>query len=117
MGDTAVSLASAGIFVSALSDCVQDGIRNVLGQAALDAVFSKMKLVSLAEAPAELHNGFNQVFGPACGILERLMVKDLFRRLNLKFEQVMPSFDFETYVNIAKQEFSMKPMRKAVRPS
>jgi len=109
--DTAVSLASAGVFISALSDCVQVGIRNVLGQAALDAVFAKMKLVSLSEAPHELHSGFEQIFGPAAEILERLMVKDLFKRLNLRFEQVMPTFDFETYVNIAKREFSMKSMK------
>ena len=106
--DTGTSTAAAGKFISALSDCVQGGIRNVLGQAALDAVFSKMKLVSLAEAPHELHNGFEQIFGPAAEILERLMVRDLFKRLSLKFEEVPPSFDFETYVNIAKREFSMK---------
>lgn len=91
-------------------------IRNVLGQTALDAVFAKMKLVSLSEAPGELHNGFDRVFGPACGILERLMVKDLFKRLNLRFEQVMPTFDFETYVNIAKREFSLKCMTESGKP-
>ena len=102
------SPAAPGKFITALSDCVQGGIRNVLGQVALDAVFSRVKLVSLAEAPSELHNGFEQIFGPAAEILERLMVKDLFRRLNLKFEEVTSSFDFATYVNIAKREFSMK---------
>ena len=84
----------------------------MLGQVALDAVFSRMKLVSLAEAPSELHNGFEQIFGPAAEILERLMVKDLFKRLNLKFEEVPPSFDFETYVSIARREFSLKSMKQ-----
>jgi len=83
----------------------------VLGQVALDAVFSRMKLVSLAEAPSELHNGFEQIFGPAAEILERLMVRDLFKRLSLKFEEVPPSFDFETYVNIARREFAIKSMK------
>ena len=113
MRNAVTTPTSAGKFISALSDCVQDGIRNVLGQAALDAVFSKMKLVSLAEAPSELHNGLEQIFGPAAGILERLMVRDLFKRLSLKFEEVPPSFDFETYVNIARREFSTKSVREA----
>ncbi len=108
MKDNPKGVAAAGKFISALSSCVQDGIRNVLGQAALDAVFAKMKLVSLAEAPGELHNGFERVFGPAAEILERLMVRDLFGRLDLEFEQVMPVFNFESYVNIAKREFTLK---------
>jgi hypothetical protein len=91
---------------------VHEGIRNILGPAALEAVLGKLQLSSLAESPAELQDGFGQIFGPPAKILERLIVKDLFKRLNLKFEEVIASFDFETYINIARREFSMNWMKE-----
>jgi len=95
---------------------VHESIRNVLGPAALEAVLGKMQLSALAESPEELQNGFGQIFGPPAKVLEKLIVRDLFKRLNLKFEEVVASFDFETYVNIARREFSMNWLRETGNP-
>jgi len=75
-----------------------------------------MQLSALAESPEELQNGFGQIFGPPAKVLEKLIVRDLFKRLNLKFEEVVASFDFETYVNIARREFSMNWLRETGSP-
>ena len=91
---------------------MHEAIRNILGPAALEAVLGKIQLSSLSESPEELENGFGQIFGPPAKILEKLIVKDLFKRLNLKFEEVIASFDFETYINIARREFSMNWMKE-----
>jgi len=82
----------------------------------LEAVLGKMQLSALAESPEELQNGFGQIFGPPAKVLEKLIVRDLFKRLNLKFEEVVASFDFETYVNIARREFSMNWLRETGKP-
>lgn len=95
---------------------MHESIRNVLGPAALEAVLGKMQLSALAESPEELQNGFGQIFGPPAKVLEKLIVRDLFKRLNLKFEEVVASFDFETYVNIARREFSMNWLRETGNP-
>lgn len=95
---------------------MHESIRNVLGPAALEAVLGKMQLSALAESPEELQNGFGQIFGPPAKVLEKLIVRDLFKRLNLKFEEVVASFDFETYVNIARREFSMNWLRETGSP-
>ena len=82
----------------------------------MEAVLGKMQLSALAESPEELQNGFGQIFGPPAKVLEKLIVRDLFKRLNLKFEEVVASFDFETYVNIARREFSMNWLRETGNP-
>ena len=117
MSEKVTSMAEARKkFLISLSDCVHEGIRNILGPVALEAVLSKLQSSSLSESPEDLENGFGQIFGSSAKILEKLIVKDLFKRLNLKFEEVIASFDFETYVNIARREFSMNWMKETTKP-
>lgn len=98
-------------FASTLNLSVQEGIRSVLGQVSLDVVLSKLQLSLLVESPDELHTGLTKLFGPAGKVLERLIVKDLFKRLKLTLEE--PSaFDFVTHVNTARRVFSMNSIKQ-----
>jgi hypothetical protein len=59
----------------------------------------------LAKNPGEFHGQMDRIFGRGVLPVEAVVVKALFRRLNLHYVE-SGVFDFERYVNHAKKEFS-----------
>jgi hypothetical protein len=92
-------------FDEALRWSIQDAIRNILGESGLDAVRSILHLDELAKNPGEFHGQMDRIFGRGVLPVEAVVVKALFRRLNLHYVE-SGVFDFERYVNHAKKEFS-----------
>ena len=84
---------------------IQDAIRNILGENGLEAVRSILHLDQLAENPGEFHSQMDRIFGRGVLAIESVVVKALFRRLNLRYME-SGLFDFVRYVNHAKIEFS-----------
>src|SRR5438309_4173560 len=84
---------------------IQDAIRNILGESGLESVRSILHLGQLAKNPGEFHSQMDRIFGRGVLAIEGVVVKALFRRLNLPYAE-RGLFDFERYVNHAKKEFS-----------
>src|SRR3989442_14078102 len=84
---------------------IQDAIRNILGDSGLEAVRSILHLDELAKNPEEFHSQMDRIFGRGVLPVEGVVVKALFRRLNLSYVE-SGLVEFERYVNHAKREFS-----------
>jgi hypothetical protein len=74
-----------------------DVIRSVLGDSAMKVLMIHLESVPL-ENPREFHNRLSFLVGPGAQILERMMAKELCRKLDLPFEE-KEGFDFERFVN------------------
>ncbi len=98
-------------FATALHDSIRSGIKNTLGEGVMETLLSHLKspLQSYAVKPREFHNDLYSMFGNAAAVtLERMIVKDLFRKLNVLFPRG-DDLDFETYVGLAKQATMATP--------
>ena len=58
---------------------------------------------SYAEKPSEFHRDLYGIFGPASVTLEKMISKELFQKLNMRYP-VGNELDFETCVNLARQD-------------
>jgi L-fucose mutarotase/ribose pyranase (RbsD/FucU family) len=89
-------------FPSMLRESMQSGIRSVLGESVLQAVRSLLPLDDCVQRPDEFHHKLSPIFGDrGAETLEKMVVKDLFRKLNLSIID-RTSFDFEGCVNQAR---------------
>lgn len=78
----------------------------MLGEDVLQAVRRLIRLEECAERPDEFHQRLRPVFGDwGAKTLEKMIVKDLFQRLNFSMADRTP-FDFERYVNQARVRLS-----------
>jgi len=93
---------------------IQDAIRNILGESGLEAVRSILHLDLLSKNPEEFHGQMDRIFGRGVLAIEGVVVKALFRRLNLHYVE-SGLFDFVRYVNHAKIEFS-RTRSKGIMP-
>ncbi len=65
-------------------------------------VLSNIELTLCARNPRELHKSLRSIFKEGASTLEKLIIKELFRRLSLPYEE-QTDFDFEAYVNLAEE--------------
>jgi len=68
----------------------------------MKVVLSNIELTLCADNPGKLHKSLRSIFKEGASILERVIVKELFRRLSLPYEE-RSDLDFEGYVNHAKE--------------
>jgi hypothetical protein len=73
----------------------------------MKVVLSNIELTLCADNPGELHRSLCDIFKEGAFILEKVIVKELFRRLSLPYEERI-DLDFEGYVNHAKELFAAK---------
>jgi hypothetical protein len=102
-------------FASLFQTAVKDGLRNTLGETVMLTVVPllKQKLQTYAEKPGEFHRELQFYFGFGALTLEKMIVKDLFQKLNLHY----PSgneLDFETSIGLARKDLSL-PQTKSTR--
>jgi len=94
-------------FSSIFQESVKDGLRNTLGETVMQTLVPLLKqtLQTYAEKPSEFHRELQFYFGFGALTLERMIVKELFQRLNLHY----PSgneLDFETSIGLARKDLS-----------
>ena len=68
----------------------------------MKVVLSNIELTLCANNPGELHKSLRSIFKEGASTLEKLIIKELFRRLSLPYEE-QTDFDFEGYVNLAEE--------------
>ena len=96
-------------FASIFQTSVKDGLRNTLGETVMLTVVPLLKqsLQMYADKPTEFHRELQFYFGYGALTLERMIVKELFQKLNLHY----PSgndLDFETSIDLARKDLSFK---------
>ena len=95
-------------FVTVFLASVKDGLRNTLGETVMLTIVPLLKqpLETYAEKPSELHGELQFYFGFGAMTLERMIVKELFQKLNLHFTS-SGDLDFETSIGLAKKDLSL----------
>jgi hypothetical protein len=68
----------------------------------MKVVLSNIELPLCASDPRELHKSLRSIFKEGASILEKVIVKELFRRLRLPYEE-QTDLDFEGYINRARE--------------
>jgi hypothetical protein len=101
-------LDSKSDFTSVFQTAVKDGLRNTLGETVMLTVVPLLKqsLQTYADKPGEFHRELQFYFGFGALTLERMIVKELFQRLNLHY----PSgngLDFETSIGLARKDLAL----------
>ena len=76
----------------------------------MKVVLSNIELALCTDSPGELHRNLYDIFKEGAFVLEKVIVKELFRRLNVPYEE-MANLDFEGYVNHAKKLFVARQER------
>ena len=95
-------------FVTVFLSSVKEGLRNTLGETVMQTIVPLLKqpLETYAEKPSELHSELQFYFGFGALTLERMIVKELFQKLNLHFTS-SSELDFETSVGLARKDLSL----------
>jgi hypothetical protein len=80
-----------------------EGLANTLGSIVMQTLKTLLShsLETYADKPSELHRELSKVFGSSATTLERMITKELFRRLSLRYSNEL---DFETSVSLAKRD-------------
>lgn len=97
-------------FPDLLRECIHDGVEGVLGWGGMQVLLYHFQLDQYWEKPREFHINLHFALGPGSVVLEKMIVKELFRRLNVPYAE-RDGFDFERYVNYAQEIFAAKPNR------
>jgi len=94
-------------FSQVLHECIFDGLKHILGEGGMKVVLFNIELHRYAEHPGELHENLYAIFGNGAFVLEKAIVKELFRRLNMSYEEAS-DFDFARYVDQARELFKTR---------
>jgi hypothetical protein len=94
-------LAQEKAFSSLLRGSIDDGIRGALGQAIL-GVLANQGLFDEAADPKQFQMKLQSVFGNGATVLEKVIVKDLFRKLNIPYTP-QGLFDYGEALERAKE--------------
>ncbi|MGQ9545323.1 MAG: hypothetical protein ACUVQX_06005 [Candidatus Bathycorpusculaceae bacterium] len=91
-------------FSEVFHETIVDVLEDILGERGMKAILFHVELGDYLEDPAKLHRDLCTMFGVGAKHIEKVMVKELFRRLNLPFEE-KENFDFGKTVEQARELF------------
>ena len=92
-------------FSSVLIDSICESLKDTLGPDVLQILESK-GLLDNSEHPQDFHRKLASVFGNGATVLERVIVRELFRKLGLPTNRNLP-FDFFESLATAKDAVSL----------
>jgi hypothetical protein len=79
-------------------------LENIIGERGMKVILFHIESVEYLDDPTVLHRHLYAIFGVGAECLEKLIVKKLFQRLNLSFEE-NGTFDFGKFVEQARELF------------
>jgi hypothetical protein len=90
-------------FANTFQLSVTEGLVNTLGAIVIQTLKTVLcySLETYADKPSELHRELSRVFGSGATSLERMITKELFQRLSLRYSNEL---DLETSVNLARRD-------------
>lgn len=92
-------------FSSVLIDAICESLKDALGPDVLEILVSK-GLLDNSKHPQEFHRKLASIFGNGASVLERVIVKELFRKLGLPTNGNLP-FDFFESLATARDAVSL----------
>jgi len=95
------TIEQGGVFSAVLNESIGEGIKAALGQAIL-AILKGQGVFDNASSPKEFHLKLQTVFGSGATVIEKIIIKDLFRRLNLHYVS-QDSFNYGEDLEKAKK--------------
>jgi hypothetical protein len=98
-------------FEELLEETITTSIRDLLGESSMKAILYHLSLDRFAKDPKVFDQKLREVLQAPASIIEEVIIKDLFKRLDLLFAP-MGTFDFEKYTNAAKEVY-MKQEKRA----
>ena len=93
--------AAEKAFSSALIDSIIESVANALGRYVLDLLVSK-GLLDNSDNPKEFDRKLQSIFGNGSSVIERIVVKDLYRKLSIRYDSEA-RFDYEKSLETAKE--------------
>jgi hypothetical protein len=92
-------------FSKLLRRCIVDEFEELLGESPTKSLFFHLKLDQHIENPREFHRRLEKGLSRGAVVLEKNIVKELFRRLNIDYEQ---KGSFEQYVEYARKIYARR---------
>lgn len=106
-GGSDLALRDHSLFWTMLQDCAKDALKSALGDVILGILSGQKMLDDLSNA-VEFTDRLKVVFGSSgAKTLQFVIMKELYRRLNLPFEPD-GSFDYASFLQTAKKTFATK---------
>jgi hypothetical protein len=93
------SCAQSQSFNGLLADCAVRGISNLVGSSAANSLLFHSSLLDHIGDPRMIHQGLYSLLGDEAEIVEKSVVKRLFRKLGLPFRDC--GFNFERSIDLA----------------
>ena len=87
-----------------LEESIVSSVRNLIGESPMKALLFHLHLDKVAKDPKMFHESLHSLLKEPAMIIELMIVKDLFSRLNMQFQEKGP-FEFQRYTRIAKEAF------------
>jgi len=78
-----------------------DGLRQVIDESGIEALLFNIEFGQCLDNPAAFHRNLYAIFNEGAIVLEKIIVKELFRRLNMPYT-VRGDFDFARCVSQAR---------------
>jgi len=94
-------------FAELLHECIFGVLKNVTGESGMKAILFHIELSHYIEDAGEFHKNLYEMFGDGAIILEKMIAKELFRKLGLPYSE-RSDFDFKKCVNEAKWLFTVR---------
>jgi len=91
-------------FHQVLRECIEDGLRCVVGESGMKALFFRIECGQFIDSPEEFHRDLCLIFNESAVILEKVVIKEFFRRLSIEYEE-RGDFDFVACVSHARELF------------
>jgi hypothetical protein len=88
-------------FFETLHESVLNGLRQVIGESGIRALLFNIELGQYLDEPEAFHRNLYAIFNEGAIILEKVIVKELFRRINMPYT-VGGDFDFARCVSQAR---------------
>lgn len=88
----------------------------MLGESGTKVVLLNINPSQHLDDPEEFHQNLYKIFKEGSVVLEEVIVKKLFQKLNVRCEE-RTDFDFSRYVNHAKQLYAKRQKKVSRRPT
>lgn len=88
-------------FTMLLNQCILDAMKGLLGEGGAQHLLLHLQLVHYAQNSDEFHKDLRSILNRSSQVLERMIVEELFRRLDIPYHEKR-AFDFERYIKQAR---------------
>ena len=95
-------------FEKLLEETMRNSIRDLLGESSMKAILFHVNLERVASDPEVFHQRLFGILNTSASIIEEVIIKDLFKRLDLLYSPPRKAFEFAKYVGAAREYYLSK---------